>query len=218
MTTIRFGRIYFVVFCLIDFLFFILPSCTVQKQIPKSANSLLQVPPLATANVGISIYEPAADKYWFNYQGDHYFVPASNTKIPTCYAALKYLGDSLVAIMAAENDTAIFFLPNGDPTFLHPDFKRQPAIDYLKRTRKKLYTSDIAWQENPLGSGWAWDDYNDDYMAERNPLPVYGNLIEWFKETGDDQQPIVYSIPEVNWSINFDTAMSGNYHVTRSIN
>ncbi len=34
----------------------------------------------------------------YNYQGDKYFVPASNTKIPTCYAAMKYLGDSLVGL------------------------------------------------------------------------------------------------------------------------
>ena len=43
-----------------------------------------------------SIYEPATNKYWYNFQADKYFVPASNTKLPTCYAAMKYLGDSLI--------------------------------------------------------------------------------------------------------------------------
>ncbi|MBK6937265.1 MAG: D-alanyl-D-alanine carboxypeptidase [Chitinophagaceae bacterium] len=77
--------------------YFILSSCSVQQRIAKSAKAdVLNNAALQTAHVGISIYDPAADKYLYNYQGDKYFVPASNTKIPTCYAAMKYLGDSLV--------------------------------------------------------------------------------------------------------------------------
>src|SRR6266567_578970 len=107
---------------IINYSLLILPSCSLQKQISKSATEyLLKDSSLTTAHVGISIYEPATNKWWFNYQGDHYFVPASNTKIPTCYAAMKYLGDSLAGILKIENDTAIFFLPGGDPTLLHPD-------------------------------------------------------------------------------------------------
>ncbi|MDB5205556.1 MAG: hypothetical protein JWR72_631, partial [Flavisolibacter sp.] len=59
---------------------------------------------LKTAHVGISIYEPATGKYLYNYQGDKYFVPASNIKIPTCYAAMKYLGDSLVGLRVAQQN------------------------------------------------------------------------------------------------------------------
>src|SRR5215831_2613042 len=119
---------------IINYSLFIFISCSVQKQIAKFTQSVLKDSSLASAHVGITIYEPAMKKYWFNYQGDHYFVPASNTKIPTCYAAMKYLGDSLVALNKLENDTAIFFLPSGDPTLLHPDFKRQPIIEYFKKT------------------------------------------------------------------------------------
>ena len=75
---------------------YILSSCSVQKQIDKSAKAdVLSTSALQAAHVGISIYDPELGKYLYNYQGDHYFVPASNTKIPTCYAAMKYLGDSL---------------------------------------------------------------------------------------------------------------------------
>ncbi len=195
----------------------ILASCSLQKQISKSAEQfVLNDRSLTTAHVGISIYEPATNKYWYNYQGDHYFVPASNTKIPTCYASMKYLGDSLVGILKAENDTAIFFLPGGDPTLLHPDFKKQPIIDYLQKTTKKVYTTDIKWKEEALGSGWAWNDYNDDYMAERSPLPIYGNVIKWIREEGSDG-PLVYSIPEVNWIVDFDTVKAKNFFVERAV-
>src|SRR5687767_7461668 len=80
-------------------LLFILSACSIGKQISKSAKTeVLNNNALLAAHVGISIFEPATNKYWFNYQGDKYFVPASNTKIPTCYAAMKYLGDSLVGL------------------------------------------------------------------------------------------------------------------------
>ncbi len=197
----------------------ILAGCSINKQISKSARQLvLKDSSLTTAHVGISIYEPAANKYWYNYQGDHYFVPASNTKIPTCYAAMKYLGDSLVGLFKAENDTAIFFLPAADPTLLHPDFKDQPIITYLKNADKKLYTTDSRWKTEALGSGWSWNDYNESYMAERSPMPVYGNLIKWTQDSANGNEPVlIYSSPEVNWKVDFNVSQENNFFVKRNI-
>jgi D-alanyl-D-alanine carboxypeptidase/D-alanyl-D-alanine-endopeptidase (penicillin-binding protein 4) len=209
---------YFCPLLILHFSFFILTSCSIQKQISKSAITLvLKDSSLSTAHVGISIYEPATNKYWYNYQGDHYFVPASNTKIAICYAAMKYLGDSLVGIFKIENDTAILFLPAADPSILHPDFKNQSVINYLQNSNKKLYTTDIRWQSEALGSGWSWNDYNESYMAERSPMPVYGNVIKWLQEKTIGDPVIIYSIPEVNWKVDFDTSRSNNFSVRRSI-
>jgi D-alanyl-D-alanine carboxypeptidase/D-alanyl-D-alanine-endopeptidase (penicillin-binding protein 4) len=203
---------------IINYSLLILSSCSVQKQISKSATQLvLKDSSLTAAHVGISIYEPSTNKYWYNYQGDHYFVPASNTKIPTCYAAMKYLGDSLVGAHKAENDTAIFIFPTGDPTLLHPDFKDQPVIQFLRSVRKKIYLTDIGWQEEALGSGWSWNDYNEPYMAERSPMPIYGNLIKWVQEKDNNEPAIIYSIPEINWEVNFDTTKGKNFSVVRNI-
>jgi D-alanyl-D-alanine carboxypeptidase/D-alanyl-D-alanine-endopeptidase (penicillin-binding protein 4) len=206
--------------------FFIFSSCSVQKQIAKSAQQLINNPSVQNAHIGISIYEPAVNKYWYGYQPDKYFTPASNTKIPTCYVAMKYLGDSIVSIRYAENDTAVFVVPSGDPTLLHPDFKHQPAIQFLKKTKKKIYISDNNWQDNAWGSGWSWDDYNGDYMAERGALPVYGNVIKWIqsKDTSDkavltDRQIIsVFSEPEINWPVSFNAETNDTFfHVERKI-
>ncbi|MCW3120005.1 MAG: dacB [Chitinophagaceae bacterium] len=193
--------------------FIIFSSCSIQRKIARYANILIKDSSMATAHVGISIFEPATNKYWYNYQADKYFVPASNTKIPTCYAAMKYLGDSLAGIRYSENDTAIFLVPAGDPTLLHPGFKNQPVIDFLKRTKKKIFINDSNWKDLPLGSGWDWDDYNGSYSAERSALPVYGNVIKWIqtqtleKPDGINEQwvPSAFSEPEVNWEVNFDT-------------
>lgn len=168
---------------------YILQSCSIEKQITKAAkNALLNEKPLEAAHVGISIFEPETGKYWFDHQGDKYFVPASNTKIPTCYAAMKYLGDSLIGIrygITEENSCnqrLIVLQPSGDPTFLHKDYQQQPVYDFLKRnfhnSNIQVGWLDTIWRDRRWGSGWSWNDYEEPYMAERSSFPIYGNTID----------------------------------------
>lgn len=150
-----------------------------------AAKFLLEAPELKGAHIGISIYDPAEKKYLFNYEGDKYFTPASNTKLITCYAAMKYLGDSLVGMRYKLDGDTLFLIPSGDPTLLHSDFNIQPVMDLLKSTRaSNISIAQNNWNDKPLGAGWAWDDYNEDYSAERSAMPVYGNLIH-FEGTAD---------------------------------
>jgi serine-type D-Ala-D-Ala carboxypeptidase/endopeptidase (penicillin-binding protein 4) len=168
-------------FLLFTFEFILYTSCSVEKQLSKSAKkNVLNSKALATAHVGISVFEPVTGKYWFDFQGDKYFVPASNTKIPTCYAAMKYLGDSLVAARYVVSGKTIFVRAAADPTFLHPDFDNQPLLDLLKNTGEEIRIN-IPQSFTPLGSGWAWNDYDQSYMAVRSGLPMYGNLV-WLSE------------------------------------
>ncbi len=173
----------------------IFSSCSLQKQISKSANEdVLTNKALTTAHVGISIYDPAENKYWYNYNGDKYFVPASNTKIPTCYAAMKYLGDSLVGLQYAEDRQymSLVIKPSGDPTFLHPDFPNQPVYDFLKKSKGWISIVSDHWKEEGLGSGWSWNDYDEYYMCERSFMPVYGNAIR-FTRSGKGARVIPYT-------------------------
>ena len=70
-------------FFIFYFLLFIsFASCSVQKQIARSAKAdVLDNKSLQAAHVGISIFDPGTNKYLYNHQGDKFFVPASNTKI-----------------------------------------------------------------------------------------------------------------------------------------
>lgn len=190
-------------------------SCSLQKKIGATAKeTLINIPELASAHIGISIYEPAGHKFWYSYQSDKFFVPASNIKIFSCYAGMKYLGDSLTGLRYAENDKDIFIQPTGDPSLLHPDYPRQPIVSFLQqKTSKNIHIADNNWNDNAWGMGWAWDDYNDDYMAERSPLPVYGNTIrfvqtqtaETIEELASKPQTTIYTQPEINWKLNFNT-------------
>lgn len=159
-------------------------SCSVSKQIGKQANSiLLNDTAISTGHIGISIYEPATAAYWYNYNATKYFIPASNTKLFTLYAGMKYLGDSLVAARLNRNNNIISVYPSGDPTFLNSEFSFQPLLENLKG-QANIYINTAKWQSNPLGNGWAWDDYGEPYMAERSAFPVYGNLIDFSLKNG----------------------------------
>ena len=122
-------------------LLIVLASCSLSKQISKQAETILiKDTAISTGHIGISIYEPATGKYWYNYNATKYFVPASNTKLFTLYAGMKYLGDSLVGIRyQVKGDTTIIY-PTGDPTFLHSDYKSNPVFDFLQN-RKKIFIS-----------------------------------------------------------------------------
>ena len=180
---------------------FLLISCSVQKKLTTSSTPIedsartivLSNKTLQTAHVGIYIYEPATGKTWYDYQGDHYFVPASNTKIPTCYAAMKYLGDSLAQFKVWENENEIMLQGCGDPTFLHKDFPDQSFFNYLKQTNKKLVYPVINRNNiSSWGSGWSWDDYQEYYLAERNEMPIYGNVIRFEKKASS-----LTSVPDI---------------------
>jgi len=159
-----------------------LSSCSIQKQISQSAKAdVLDAKALQTAHVGISIFDPAANKYLYNYQGDKYFVPASNMKLPTCYAAMKYLGDSLVGLRYKKEQGEWIMQGTGDPTFLLPEFKQQPVYNFIKSLADQtlIHFSTANWDESHWGSGWSWNDFEEYYMAERSPFPIYGNMVKF---------------------------------------
>ena len=190
-------------------------ACSPSRSIHSSAAKAFTQPGLTSAQVGICLYDPARAAYLLEQQADKYFIPASNTKLFSLYAGLKHLGDSLTGLRYRETDTALFLVPTGDPTFLHPSYSRQPVMDFLKTTGKSLWLTDANWDENALGYGWAWDDYNDDYMPERSALPVFGNVIRWVEDSASSS---FYSIPDIDWQVRFspDSAKKG-FHVERDL-
>lgn len=178
-------------------------SCSTSKQIARSAReNVLKNEALQTAHVGISIYEPATGKYWYNYQGNKYFVPASNTKLPTCYAAMKYLGDSLVGLRYFFQGNHVNILGTGDPSFLHPDFKNQPVFEFLKKAENISYSLEgVISDFTPLGNGWAWNDYLGDYSAERSEMPIYGNVARFYMQADTVAvSPSVFYNDAIKWN------------------
>ena len=134
---------------------------------------------LTNAHLGIAVMDAETGEYLFKKQSDKYFTPASNTKIFTLYAAMKHLGDSIPTFRYAVTKDTLYIQPMGDPSFLHPDFFAQPAMDFIKKTNKPVAIINKGWETTAWGSGWAWSDYEAYYMAERSLFPVYGNCIRF---------------------------------------
>jgi D-alanyl-D-alanine carboxypeptidase/D-alanyl-D-alanine-endopeptidase (penicillin-binding protein 4) len=178
-------------------------ACSLQKKIGQSAQALiLNDTALRTAHTGITIYDPATNKYLYNYQGNKYFVPASNTKIPTCYAAMKYLGDSLKGLKYFDTDSILFIQPTADPTLLHRDYQLQPVYTFLMQQQKKLAFIEANWQAGVYGSGWAWNDFGESYMTERSSLPIYGNTIEFKLQEENKIMQLAGDIPFFKHQLN----------------
>lgn len=124
---------------------------------------------------GFALYDPSTKEMLKTQNADLFFTPASNTKILTTYACLSLLPDSIPTFNTQLIADTLHISPFGDPTFLHPDFPKQPA---LKKLQSKPIQIHIPTEKtDAFGPGWAWDDYHLSFQPERNWFPIYANEI-----------------------------------------
>jgi D-alanyl-D-alanine carboxypeptidase/D-alanyl-D-alanine-endopeptidase (penicillin-binding protein 4) len=129
-------------------------------------------------HTGFALFDLEKRKSVFEYKSGHYFTPASNTKIFTLFSCLALLGDSVPGLNYVEEKDSLIFWGTGDPSFLYKEVYNNGRIyNFLKLSDRPLYFSDHNYHTTNFGSGWAWDDYNDYYSAERSAFPIYGNLL-----------------------------------------
>ena len=200
-------------------------SCSIQQKLSTSADAFfIKESSMAASHIGIAVFDPSLNKNIFSHQADKLFVPASNTKIVTCYAAMKYLPSYLPAAYLTESDNAVLITPTGDPSFLHPDFNVHPLFEKLKSIDKPLYIRQDNWKSDALAGGWTWEDYSEEFMTERSAFPVYGNQIHWYQEKSKKENPsypgdtvdvFIYSNPEVDWPVNFSSTKKNRFEVKR---
>ncbi|MFM6994690.1 MAG: D-alanyl-D-alanine carboxypeptidase [Sediminibacterium sp.] len=156
----------------------VLSACSVRQ----AQKTLLSSEAVKGAHIGIAIYNDTKGQWLTKYQSDHYFTPASNTKILATYLGLQFLGDSLPGWKMAENADTIFLMPQGDPSFMHPEFSYQPIVELIKNTKKQIVL--VGNQQDHFetyGSGWSWNDYAEDYQPERTRMPIYGNVVHFYQ-------------------------------------
>ncbi len=130
----------------------------------------------ANTITGFMLYDPEADSILYAVNETKYMNPASNTKLFTYYAGKRVLDDRLPALKYVIKDDSLIFWGTGDPSFLHPDFGTMDVYYLLKDFEGELFFSDSNYDDENLGPGWSWADYNAYYSAEKSPLPMYGNV------------------------------------------
>lgn len=137
---------------------------------------------------GFMLYDPETDSTLYAQNESRYFTPASNTKLFTFYTGLKMLPDSLPALQYAIRGDSLIFRGTGAPSFLHPDFGNPEIYNFLKNSDKQLYYTDEHFDDEVLGPGWSWSDFNYYYSAEKSPFPIYGNIMRVTVEEIEKQQ------------------------------
>lgn len=167
----------------------IFSSCAVQKKVSSPYQPIINQIETAPANqqhqVGFVLRELGSDKDLVSINADHYFTPASNTKLLTFYTALNMLGDSVPTFQYQIKKDSLILWPMADASFLHPDFKTQKAFDFLKNANKNIYIVNGRYKGEKFGSGWSWDDYNEDYQTEITDFPLYANSLKVSAKNGN---------------------------------
>ncbi|HOY17131.1 MAG TPA: D-alanyl-D-alanine carboxypeptidase [Haliscomenobacter sp.] len=138
---------------------------------------VLQSPIFARHFYGFVLYDPNGKLTLFQKDADKFFTPASNTKIFTLYTALKVLKDSLPVLRYTQEGAFTVFQGMGNPMFLNPLFPQDSvAWSFLNQEKGYLAFSASNFKDERFGNGWAWNDFRDDYQAEKGSFPIYGNL------------------------------------------
>ena len=164
-------------------IFFVLTSCISKKSaISKAINTTLASSFYKNQFTGILVIDAKTKDTIYNQDSHRYFIPASNTKIFTLFAALKTLPNKAPAIRYINSNDTLYFEGTGDPSFLHPYLKDSTALHFLNNQKNLAFISDN-FQDKKYGPGWAWDDYQWYYSPERNALPISGNVVLSYKNT-----------------------------------
>lgn len=145
---------------------------------------------------GFMVYDPEEKEIIYNHNGRKYFTPASNTKLFSLYTGLKILGDSVPALKYTIKNDSLFFTGTGDPSLLNPNLPESPVIPFLRERNETLVMVPPVYTEKHQGPGWAWDDFNSYYSAERTPFPIYGNLVNFTFKSGEEKpeiNPVIFS-------------------------
>jgi len=167
-------------------------------------------------HVGFTLFDPSTKTFLIERNSDRYFTPASNTKIFTLYASLMMLGDQIPALKYVERGDSLIFWGTGDPSFLDSQFEyKSAAFEFLKSSDKELYFSSDNYTDQHFGPGWAWDDYQYSFSAEKSPFPIYGNTVLVGKESSSKK--LMISVPYFKRYFYLNDSISHHGPITRKV-
>jgi serine-type D-Ala-D-Ala carboxypeptidase/endopeptidase (penicillin-binding protein 4) len=132
---------------------------------------------------GFMLYDLDSQLVLFEKNSQINFIPASTTKLFTLFAAVAVLQDSTQTLRYIASGDTLKIWGSGDPSWKYKNFA-QPSFEKIWKNYSIIQYSDANQISPAFGYGWQWDDYYFDYSAERNPLPIYGNLLE-IKKVGN---------------------------------
>lgn len=155
-------------------------ACAAGKKLDKTINTALNPETFGNHFSGIMIYDPISRDTLHQRNSDKYFTPASNTKIFTLYTSLSLLPRDIPVIKYCNVNDTLFIEGTGNPSLLHPFLKDSSVIRFLKGYNN-ISVNLNNFTDTRFGPGWAWEDYDGYYAAERSGLPIFGNVVTIYK-------------------------------------
>lgn len=165
------------------FLIFCFPLTLLAKQTDSSLTKKIDKT-IATfgenVNIGVFVQDAATGKVLYRKNADRYFRPASNEKLFTGFAALRYLGSNFTyktnlfaettKIQNGALNDHIYLQFSGDPslTFAQLDHLINALSRAgIKRIQGKIMVDDTAFDRVDFAPGTAWEDK---YSGDAHPL------------------------------------------------
>ncbi len=161
-----------------------------QPTVKKSQNNLTEVfgsnPLFKKDFSGIHIEKIDNGQVLYQQFANHRFIPASNVKILTLYAAIKTLDKKIPTFHYESQGDTLWLWGTGDPAFLYDKVQQDFSLSSFLAPRKEqvILFSESNFKDERFGSGWAWDDYPYAFQVEKTPLPIYGNRVIFQNTTG----------------------------------
>ncbi|KPM30250.1 Peptidase S13 D-Ala-D-Ala carboxypeptidase C [Croceitalea dokdonensis DOKDO 023] len=162
---------------------FFLTGCGGTKALPAASTTskLLKQNNTSAYFTGLLVVDLKTKDTLASLNAKRFFIPASTVKIVTLYAANHLLKDSLPSLFYAHKNDTTYIKGTGDPSWQHPYFKDQTALEFLKNQKNiSLYPHN--YKDDAFGPGWAWEDYPYAFSAERSGICLYGNVVNFTKK------------------------------------
>lgn len=187
-----------------------IPTCFSNESFDQKYQSLVDSN-LPTANIGVIVQDPKTGNVLFEKRSKDLFYPASNTKILTSIAALKFFGSdfqyqtSLNASLENIKDNVLndnlHIIFRGDPSLSSQDLYNllsQLKAKGIKHIKGNIIIDDTAFEGPAYAPGWTWDSIPWYYSAPitsiilnenkvRYKLDKPQNLYDRIKITQDDK-------------------------------
>jgi D-alanyl-D-alanine carboxypeptidase/D-alanyl-D-alanine-endopeptidase (penicillin-binding protein 4) len=179
-------------------IFLLWVAAATAASLPEEIERLLAASPVArTAFWGIKIVDIASEKTLFELNSDHFFVPASNTKLFTTALALSRLGPNhtfttkvvleangnLRLIGGGDPNLSARAIPykmgptTGDPLAAIDDLAAQIAARGVKRITGDVIGDDTWYVWQPYAVGWGIDDPQSDDGPPISALTINDNAL-----------------------------------------
>lgn len=161
-------------------------------------------------NLGIYVQSLETGKMLYAWNADHLFMPASNNKLYTATAALKFLSPQYEFHTTLWTDSTAFHADTFSRLVLQgggdPDLMPDQLNTLIRGLPKTLQAVDTLIIDNtrldsvPFGEGWMWDEGPWWYAAQIDALSLNDNCIDFMLEPGPEgESPIVTIFPNTKY-------------------